>query len=641
MKYWYYTLFFLFVYVFSHAQNFSEFSIEDIVVSEKNQYASMLHFQEKAGNDNFDLIYQEMKWEIDPAVYYIKGSVNSHFKGKADLFDMLTFDLSNQLQVDSVIRNNQKISYVHEADELRIPILPGLSDGQIDSVTVYYQGKPLETGFGSFVQTYHNGVPNIWTLSEPYGAPEWWPCKSSLKDKIDSIDIWVRTPKQYRAATNGILVSDRIHNETREMHWRHRYPIATYLVAVSVTNYEVYRDSLVLENGRILDLPNYVYPENLSTARKQTPVTREIMSIFNRLIGEYPFSDEHYGHAQFGWRGGMEHQTMSFMGNFSFGLIAHELAHQWFGNHITLGSWQDIWLNEGFATYLTGLVYEEWENGRYWEGWKEQTHDQVISQPGGSVFVKDTSDIQVLFSGRLSYRKGAYLLHMLRWIVGDEAFFKGVQNYFYAPDLAGGFARTDQFIRHMESAADTSLTEFLNDWFYGEGFPVYKIQYQQDESNQVSLLLSQTPSHNSVSFFEMPVPIRLYGEDSNDSLDYILNHTQNNQVYSFQVPFQVQSIQLDPQFKILSKTEEILNLPIGKNLFPLVLFPNPTTGILHIQSQSGEEISEVHVFDQVGKQILQAYPENNTINLSHLPSGVYHVEVRTKQYQNSVKVIKR
>src|SRR5690606_1979392 len=146
--------------------------------------------------------------------------------------------------------------------------------------------------------------------------------------------------------------------------------------------------------------------------------------VLDSLIGPYPFPSEKYGHAQFSWPGGMEHQTMSFMGNFAFELIAHELIHQWFGNMVTCGSWQDIFLNEGFATYLTGVCVENLLEEQWWDRWKSVRKDIVFEKPDGSIFVSDTTEVPVIFNGRLTYTKGAYLLHMLRWILGDESFFR-------------------------------------------------------------------------------------------------------------------------------------------------------------------------------------------------------------------------
>jgi len=207
-------------------------------------------------------------------------------------------------------------------------------------------------------------------------------------------------------------------------------------VAIAVTNYAEYSDWLELEDGRKIEILNFVYPENLEKAKTETPVTAEMIALYNRLIGEYPFADEKYGHAQFGWGGGMEHQTMSFMYNFGFELVAHELAHQWFGDYITCGSWQDIWLNEGFATYLSGLVYENLLDGYWWPQFKKLNVERIVSQPGGSVYVKDTTNIETIFSGRLSYSKGAWILHMLRWTLGDEAFFEGMKSYFIIPSAS-------------------------------------------------------------------------------------------------------------------------------------------------------------------------------------------------------------
>lgn len=418
-------------------------------------------FTEPANYTSYDLIYQRMEWEVDPAFKYIRGKITSFFVSQQANLAEIEFDLHDEMIVDSVIQKGNPVNFRRNENKINIQLNEGISEGQTDSLSVYYQGEPPATGFGSFTTGTHNKTPVLWTLSEPYGAMEWWPCKQSLADKIDSIDIIVTTPEFYRTASNGILVSETVLDGKRTIHWKHRYPIATYLVGIAVTNYESYSDFLELDDGRRIEILNFVYPENLENARERTPVTVEVMELFNRLIGEYPFADEKYGHAQFGWGGGMEHQTMSFMFNFGFELIAHELAHQWFGNYITLASWQHIWLNEGFATYLTGLAYEQYKDGFYWYDWRRLTVQRITSLPGGSVFVPDTTNVSRIFNGRLSYSKGAYILHMLRWILGDPDFFKALQNYYNDPKSANGFARHEQVMAHFEATGDTSLTEFF------------------------------------------------------------------------------------------------------------------------------------------------------------------------------------
>lgn len=515
-----------------------------------------------------------------------------------------------------------------------------LAEGETDSLSIFYRGEPVTSGFGSFETGLHNEVPVLWTLSEPYGALEWWPCKQSLSDKIDSIDIIVATPEFYRTASNGVLVSEKVTDGKRTMHWKHRYPIATYLVAIAVTNYESYSDFLELDEGRKIEILNFVYPENLENSRERTPVTVEVMELFNRLIGEYPFADEKYGHAQFGWGGGMEHQTMSFMFNFGFELIAHELAHQWFGNYITLGSWQHIWLNEGFATYLTGLAYENLLDGVWWPVWKRVTSERIKSNPAGSVFVPDTTDVSRIFSSRLSYSKGAYILHMLRWVVGDASFFKAMQNYYNDPDVANGFARHEQVVAHFEAAGDTSLTEFFNDWYYGEGFPVYSLNYSQFENEMVKISLSQSTSHPSVGFFEMPVPVRVYSENKTDSAEFRLVHIHNSQEFLIDPGFSVSEIKIDPDYRMISETEEILQVPVVETGSGVVVFPNPFSTRVTVHLNNNETLKNIRLFDISGRQILNLQGENRILDMSALEPGIYILEINTSKELIVKRIVK-
>ena len=236
----------------------------------------------------------------------------------------------------------------------------------------------------------------------------------------------------------------------------------------------------------------------------------------------YPYSKEKYGHAEFGWGGGMEHTTMTFMGGWNRGLIAHELAHQWFGNKVTCGSWEDIWLNEGFATYLAALVIENFDGETSFKAWRSSSINYITSQSSGSTFVTDTTSVNRIFDGRLSYNKGAMILHMLRYKLGDDPFFQGIKNYLADPKIAYGYARTIDLQRHLEAVSSIDLTEFLNDWFLGEGYPTYQVTWYQNPTNkEVQFTVNQNQSHSSVSFFEMPLACkskRFFGAIRNNSV---------------------------------------------------------------------------------------------------------------------------
>ncbi len=597
-------------------------------------------FTESVNYTFYDLIYQRMEWEVDPAVYYIKGKITSHFVSKNTNLTEIEFDLHDEMDVDSIIQKGNPVLFSRNENKINIQLHKILEEGQTDSVIVYYQGEPPSTGFGSFTTGTHNQTPVLWTLSEPYGALEWWPCKQSLADKIDSIDIMVTTPEIYRTASNGILKSETVSDGERTMHWKHRYPITTYLVAIAVTNYAEYSDYLELEVGRQIEIQNFVYPENLDSAKVRTPVTVEVMALFNDLIGEYPFANEKYGHAQFGWGGGMEHQTMSFMYDFGFELIAHELAHQWFGNYITLASWQHIWLNEGFATFLSGLAYEHLLDGEWWPLWKQLNVDRITRWPDGSVFVKDTTDVSRIFNGRLSYSKGAYILHMLRWILGDEPFFKALQNYFSDPEVANGFASHEQVVAHFEAVGDTSLTEFFNDWYYGEGFPVYSLEYSQTINQELKITLSQNTSHASVDFFEMPVPVRVYNSGKTDSVDFRLVHTTNNQIFQVDPGFEVSEMKIDPDYWLISETAQVLEAPRVDNSNEIIVFPNPFSTYIFISAKGNEQIQKLRLFTSNGRLLFEIRQVKKFYDFSHLPEGIYLLEIATSHSTDIRKIVK-
>jgi len=599
----------------------------------------------KASSSNFaghniNITYHRAKWDIDPSVSYIKGAIYTEFTTTENNVSTITFELDTSMVVDSVRYHNTNIVFQDSGTYLINLRLPNaLAIGTTDSIEVFYQGAPGQSGFGSFIQADHNGTPIVWTLSEPYGAREWWPCKNDLSDKIDSIDIYVTTPLGNRAASNGLLVEETTLTNNKVYHWKHRHAIPTYLVAIAVTNYAVYSDFATINAGQV-EVLNYIFPEDSLYASSRTPGVVSSIQLYSNLFIDYPFHDEKYGHAQFGWGGGMEHQTMSFMGGFSHSLMAHELAHQWFGDLVTCGSWHDIWLNEGFATYLTGLTYEHMPNTSYWESWKSQTKGSVLSENYGSVYCDDTTSVGRIFSSRLSYSKGAYVLHMMRWKVGDAAFFSGLQNYLSDPNLNHGYAHTSDLQSHIEATSGMNLTGFINDWFYGEGSPMYQIETYQATKDSITITLNQTTTNPSISFFALPVPIRLKGPQ----IDTIvrLENTVAGQQFTIGVNTYIDLVEFDPDMWLLANANITNN--VGINMAEdgfIQISPNPTKDIIIINTT--EEINNIDVLDVNGKIILSKNSVDNTeseINLSSFATGIYFLRITTNEKSYIRKVSK-
>jgi aminopeptidase N len=614
-----------------------EHSIEEISESESKSAYSVANFRANANTGNYDLTYHRLEFTLDPSIAFISGEVTSYFIAKEDL-SQITFDLDDNLTVSQVTQDGNPLSFSQNSDDELIITLPQVQNqGVLDSLTVSYSGNPESSGFGSFEQSTHNGDPIIWTLSEPYGAKAWWPCKQDLIDKIDEIDVYITTPQfnpsneEYIAVSNGLEQSQTVNGMNKTTHYKHQYPIPAYLIAIAVTNYEVYTDE-VPNNGDPFDVVNYVFPESLVTAQSSTPFTVDVMDLFINLFEEYPYSDEKYGHAEFGWGGGMEHTTVSFMGNFSQNLIAHELAHQWFGNKITCGSWKDIWLNEGFATYLSGLVVEAFEEESDFSDWKQNRVNSITSQPGGYVYLQDqdTTNVSRIFNGRLSYSKGAMVLHMLRKKLGNTNFYQGVQDYLSHPNHAYSYAKTEDFIPIMEQASGLDLTEFFNDWLYDQGYPSYTVEWNQISPTQVQFVLSQTQSHNSVSFFEAPVPIRVIGT-SGEMEDFILDNTLNEEVFVRNVSFTIAAVVFDPKTDLISKNNQVL---LSDEVFSvnnaLLIFPNPTSSEIYIRKPSDLEITEIKIFNLIGQMVIeQNY--SGTIQTEELSAGMHFIRFATDQ----------
>jgi len=609
-----------------------------------NGYFNPKHIN-RSSDDSYDLKYYRFEWTIDPAIYYISGTVTPYFSVESDGFNQMAFDFSKKLIIDSITYHGQKLTYDQpSAYKLMVKFPAQISNGTIDSISITYHGAPPSGGLGSFTQSTHSGTPILWTLSAPFGSQDWWPCKNGLDDKIDSIDVFITTQNAYKAASNGTFMGEKEVNAAHKVHhWKHRYPIAPYLVAIAVTNYSVFTHNVELSDGSSMPMVNYVYPENLNNATSGTLANVKALQFFDSLFIDYPFKKEKYGHTQFGWGGGMEHQTMSFVTNFDWGLLAHELAHQWFGDLVTCGNWEDVWLNEGFATYLEGLSRERHpQNPNDWFNWKRGKVNSIISNPSGSVKVDNVSSVSRIFNGRLSYNKGSYLLHMLRWKLGDEPFFRGIRNYLN--DKSYLFATTPQFTKHLENASGESLSEFFKDWYEGQGYPTYNIKWAQS-GNTVKIKIEQTTSHPSVSFFEMPVEIKL--SNGSESQFIRLDHSSNGQIFDVDIPFQATQAEFDPYLWLaakhtITKDNAILSSLEDDALSNIEISPNPFKDILNFVNISNLDF-DCTIMDVSGKIVKKGklWQNKESIDLSHLTNGMYFIKLQENNGKiNLMKVIK-
>lgn len=616
-------------------------SLDNIALEESRAYTRVAATENAtAASQNFDIKYYRCEWQVDPAVRFIKGKVTSYFIITTPA-SYISFDLMDALIVDSVKQKNNQLFFEHVNNTLKINFDVVKPAGMLDSVSIYYQGVPPNTGFGSFVTTTHAGVPGMWTLSEPYGSRDWWPCKNGLDDKADSIDVIITNPSAYTAASNGLRKSVIINGANKITHWKHRYPIATYLVCMAVTNYAEFDNSVQLGNIN-LPMQTFCYPENLALFQANTPLVLATLQYYSRVFGNYPFIKEKYGHVQFGWGGGQEHQTSTFIVTPNDGLMAHELAHQWFGDKITCGSWQDIWLNEGFATHLASMDFEQKYPMAAITNRKNEIAN-ITSQPGGSVWVDDTTNVNRIFDGRLSYRKGSHLLYMLRWKLGDSVFFKGIRRYFNDSTISFGFARTDDLKRNLEAVSGINLKEFFDDWFYGQGYPSYNIQWTQIGNDYVKINMSQTTSHPSVSFF--PLPVALQFKNATQQKTIVVDNKYNGEIFFRNIGFIADTVIVDPEYWLITKnniTKNVNDNITGENI--VQVFPNPFVNSFNVYLRNfSPSKSTIKIFNEQGqmmlwKDVLINGSSFTEINTQLLARGAYIIKIEAG---NDVKYVKK
>jgi aminopeptidase N len=345
---------------------------------------------------------------------------------------------------------------------------------------------------------------------------------------------------------------------------------------------------------------------------------------------------------QFGWGGGQEHQTSTFIVTPNENLMAHELAHQWFGDKITCSSWRDIWLNEGFATHLAIMDFEVRFPMSVMNTRKKEIAN-ITSLPGGSVWVDDTTNVNRIFDGRLTYTKGSHLLYMLRWKLGDSVFIKGMRTYFNDSTIAFGFAKTDDFIRNLEAASGIDLKEFFYDWFYGQGYPSYNVQWTQIGSDYVKINMSQTTSHPSVSFF--PLPVALEFKNATQQKTIVVNNTYNGEIFFNNIGFIADTVIIDPDYWLITKNNisQKMSYNISSENFVQV-FPNPFVNrfSLYLHNFSATKVY-FKIYDSNGRLMYNQNLSVNgslyqEINTQLFSKGAYFFNVQTN---NGFKFVKK
>ncbi len=607
-------------------ENLSLNSEDEIAIHETQNSSSMIKaLQEPVLEPNIDVKYYKLDLKISTPTKYLRGNVMVNAECITSNLTAVNLNFTNALSVDSVKMENTVVSFTHQLSVLSITLNRNYSNGELVSMNIFYKGVPPSSG--GLVYSSHSGVPWVFSMSEPYNARLWWPCKDHPSDKADSVDMLVTVDSSYKVGSNGVLINSIINGDgTKTFHWAERYPISTYLVSLALTNYAEFKNWFKYTQSDSMYILNYVLPEHLAEAQLKLPKTVEMLQIYSDLFGLYPFITEKFGHIEWasGW-GGMEHQTMTSIDRFDSNWVAHELSHQWFGDMISLENWHHLWLNEGFATYSVGLYYEKkYGTSAYMNNLLQQMAN--AKNATGTLYLEDTTNVGNMFNGSRVYAKGASVLHMLRHVLGDSVFFNSLKSYATDSRFRFSNATTEDFKEVCEAVSGLSLDYFFDEWIYGEKYPKYYLSWQATPDTSgfmVTIRILQETQTNNPDYFTMPVDLRLIGTDLDTTI--VLWNSSIDQSFSVHTSKVPTTVQLDPNNWIIHSFGVIPGVDDKQVQYPKTFkleqnYPNPFNPSTKISWQSPvSSWQTLKIYDVLGK-------EGATLIDEYKSAGNYEVE---------------
>ncbi len=479
---------------------------QEILRSQSGLKQDLRLLEQTTEEHNFDVIHYEFDWNIDSSSQSIQGTAIINGESSIQGLDTITIDLSNSMTVAGVKQNQKSLSFTHQDNLLKIYLSKNYNKGESFAVEIDYSGHPTSGLYYDF----HGSEPIIYSLTEPSDARNWFPCYDHPSDKATA-ELKITVPSEMMAASNGTLMDTTLNTDnTVTYHWQVSYPIATYLISVAATNYVTFSHTYTSDQEE-MDVVYYVYPELFENAKTDFANTVLQIEFYSEVFGEYPFFGEKYGMALIPGGTAMEHQTCtSYPARMINGeqvydwLIAHELAHQWWGDLVTLEDWPEIWLNEGFATYSDALW---WEHLYGMPGLKARMQDfrsilfERYSGPHHAIYDPPEG---YLFSA-IEYEKGAWVLHMLRFVVGEDNFWNILKTYpqRYAYDTV----TTDDFKSVCEEIYGADLGWFFDQWIYEPGYPRYEYSWGHSGPNSVKVIIEQT--QQAYSLYSMPIELQI------------------------------------------------------------------------------------------------------------------------------------
>jgi aminopeptidase N len=627
----------------------------------KKKFHSQLKKKTRAGNyDNslmnkYDVKSYFLDLNIERNSTVISGAVTIRATVTSIMLDTFCFELNSGLTIDSITFGNQSLAFTR-VNHITYAILnaPAIQTGTVQIRIAYHGdasvvgGAAIGDGFATDTSpSWGNEVS--WSLSQPYSAYEWFPCKQFLQDKADSARIYITTSEENMAGSNGVLEGiDSLPNNKLRYRWVTNYAIDYYLISVAVSkyvDYTIYAHPINMPNDSIR-IQNFIYdnPNTLTFFKTRLDTLPMLIEYFSEKLGLYPFANEKYGHCMAPIGGGMEHQTMTTQGNFSsLAVTAHELFHQWFGDHVTCKTWKDIYVNEGMASYGEYLAYEKFRSYASAQSRMLNVHNDILQEPDATVYFTDTTNVNRIFDGIQTYDKGGAVTHTLRFLLGDSIFFQAMRDY--QTQFSFSTASILDWKTVAETTSGMNLDDYFDQWIFGSGHPEFSVEYHSD-GNAIFLKVDHTTSSTATTLFRTPLELRCQSA-SGDTVVRV-NVTQNSNTFMLPSNKIITGITIDPNNWLLNTNGTIVSNPALQALQTeqlalenaLEIYPNPTTDHVTIRNQSNEPVT-YRLQDAFGRWINEGTMNQwHNLNLSPLSPGVYILQVEQGGYSMSRKIVK-
>ncbi len=531
-------------------------------VAEPRLYTPHLYDGAKGASDVVPVPhdYDVREYVINVRLYDVEKKISGNCKitassSKNDL-RKVQFNLGNDMSVSAVKQGEASCSFTHPGDVLEVTLAAPKQRGENFILTVYYSGQPED---GLYFTS-----KGVYVCSAMEEAQHWFPGYDLPNDKADRVELVVTCRDDWYVAANGVLKSEKANpGGTKTFTWVTDHRIATYLISIS----GAYNYSRFGASWSGVPVKYYVFPEHRANAEICFEHVARMMNFFSNRFWRYPFDDERYGiaEAEMGFFGAMENQTCITLNqsyvrpnHTSDNVLAHELSHMWWGDCISPGSWKDLWLTEGFGTYCDAL-WEEHDKG-------EQAFYNRMQYFANAYFAEDGRHRFPVYDpaepwSATVYEKGAWIMHMLRRVLGDEKFFRAWNQY--GQNHKYGHAFTFELQQAMEKEYGRSLQEFFDDWVYKAGYPVYEYDWTA-AGNSVTVNICQVQKQTSLTpLFDMPIDLTVTTQSDGTHVETVFVKDRHHS-FKFSYASPVTNVEFDKEGWVLCKKSNVVDIPVAE-----------------------------------------------------------------------------